>query len=196
MDKADVNLELDNKTSILNYDIKLIDTIGSGFHLPEYDEIITAIDDQSSFDKPFLWVINLEEEKLLTKAFNFTYTTDVPSFFADNYKLLLDSYLKELRDYTEFNIERINSLFNYLSNYFSEFPFEKCSVEITKSKSLKFSLTFPGNKLLIVSKPFDKLEDVSENDIIFSLFVNRVLIVSNVSNIADFTKGFKRFLSM
>lgn len=119
--------------------------------------------------------------------------TFLPIKVAENFKTLSKSFQKE-KHKTSIPEDKINSLFKKLAVEISELPFEKAAVEITSSNSIKISMAFLDNLLLILSKPFETLEDVSEKDIIFSLFKNREMIASNVSKTTDFVEGFKRFL--
>jgi hypothetical protein len=119
--------------------------------------------------------------------------TFLPIQVANNFKILKASFEKERRK-SSISEDIINNLFQQLAVKIAELPFEKSAVEITSSDSIKISMAFSDNLLLILSKPFETLEDVSENDIIFSLFKNREMIASNVSKTTDFVEGFKRFL--
>ena len=121
----------------------------------------------------------------------------LPSYFESNFEILQQSYMKEYAKYghhlTVSAIEA-KSIFNELSILFAEFPFEKAIVELTLNNSFKFSFEF-HDKLLIVNKPIFKLVDVGENEIIFSLFINKEFVASNVSKPKPFVEGFKKFLA-
>lgn len=79
-----------------------------------------------------------------------------------------------------------------LSDNISELNFNDIHLEITKSDIIKFTAVFDINKILILSK------DVSDvdTDIIYSYFINRQLIASDVADISLFTKKFKEYLSL
>lgn len=134
------------------------------------------------------------QDNVATQLTNFKQTL-LPIKEAHNYQSLKKSFEKE-QIKTEISKDKINSLFQRLAFSLAELPFEKSSVEITSSKSIKFSMAFTDDILLIISKPFENLEDVSEDEVIFSVFKNRKMITSNVSKPTEVVEGFKRFLSI
>ena len=92
---------------------------------------------------------------------------------------------------------KVSNVFNTISKYLAELNFEHSAIEITNSNSLKFTLLFSEKKLLMITKSLNPSDINLENDdIIFSLFIDRKLIVSDVSKITAFTKGFKKYLTM
>jgi len=56
-------------------------------------------------------------------------------------------------------------------------------------------LLFPDNKVLMITKSLKPEDfDFKNDDIIFSLFVNKNLIATDVSEISYFISGFKKYL--
>ena len=89
-------------------------------------------------------------------------------------------------------IEIIEKNYILLRDNISELNFNDIHLEITKSNLIRFSTVFGDNKILIISK------DVSDNDtdIIYSYFINRKLIASDVSDISIFTQKFNEYLCL
>lgn len=88
-------------------------------------------------------------------------------------------------------------IFDKIAQCISELNFKSAKVELTNSNTVKFILTFPDKKLLMISKSFDPSEvDFDEDEIFFSFSVNRNLIASNTAKIELFIEGFKKFLSI
>lgn len=112
-----------------------------------------------------------------------------------NFIVLKNSFDKQ-KHKASISQDVVNLLFEKLALDISELPFIKSDVEITSSDSIKVSMTFSDDILLIISKPFDSLEDVSEEDIVFSVFKNRKRLASDVAKTKTFVEGFKRFLSV
>ena len=97
--------------------------------------------------------------------------------------------IKENKNIISEDIDRNVKL---ISDNISELEFQDIHLEITKSNIIKFTTVFDNNKILIISK------DVSDTDtdIIYSYFINRQLIASDVADISIFTKKFKEYLCL
>ena len=123
-------------------------------------------------------------------------TLELPSYYRDNINILKKEFDKEFRNnHHYFKLEKniLQESFNKAASIISELPFKYASVEFTTNKAIKFSLVFDEGKLLMITK---FIEDELNESILYSLFVNRKLIASNVSEISSFAEGFKEFLSM
>jgi len=92
------------------------------------------------------------------------------------------------------NSDDVYKKFLELASSFSELPFENAVVELTKSQSIKFTFLFDDDKLLLISKNIENNDDLNYNEIVFSLFINKELIISNVSESISFVEGFQKFL--
>ena len=92
------------------------------------------------------------------------------------------------------NNDDVYKKFLELASSFSELPFENAVVELTKSQSIKFTFLFDDDKLLLISKNIENNDDLNYNEIVFSLFINKELIISNVSESISFVEGFQKFL--
>lgn len=139
-----------------------------------------------------------EEVNTLFEANNINEILPVQCY-TENLKKLTTSFNKELKTYQHYisdNTEATKDVFNEIASQISYLTFEKATVELTKSNSIKFTLIFPGNKLLMISKPISPLEDFDEDGIAYSLFVDRELIAANVSKASTFVEGFQEYMSM
>ncbi len=123
-----------------------------------------------------------------------TIIVDLPIYYNENKQKLNILYQNILRkkDFSTEEIENIEKNFLMLSDNISELNFNDIHLEITNSDIIKFTAVFDINKILILSK------DVSDvdTDIIYSYFINRQLIASDVADISLFTKKFKEYLSL
>ena len=130
----------------------------------------------------------------LTNEISFK-TKLLPSYYSKNLGLLNRLFQKELT--SSGNSDRLTqTTFENTAMLLAELPFTNAAVESTNSKSIRFSFVFPNNKLLLISKTLETLEDLEENEIIFSFFINRELIISNAAKISVFVEGFKQLLSL
>jgi hypothetical protein len=123
-------------------------------------------------------------------------TLELPSYYIDNINILKEGFNKEFgNNHHYFKLEKdiVQESFDKAASIISELPFNYASVEFTTNKAIKFSLSFEEGKLLMITK---FIEAEMNEPILYSLFVNRKLIASNVSEISSFTAGFKEFLSM
>lgn len=118
----------------------------------------------------------------------------LPFYFNENKNKLNNLYQNIIskKGFSKDKIETIEKNYILLSDNISELNFNDIHLEITKSNLIKFTTVFDDNKILIISK------DVSDNDtdIIYSYFINRKLIASDVSDISIFTQKFKEYLCL
>ncbi len=123
-----------------------------------------------------------------------TIIVDLPIYYNENKQKLNILYQNILskKEFSTVEVENIEKNFLLLSDNISELNFNDIHLEITKSDIIKFTAVFDINKILILSK------DVSDvdTDIIYSYFINRQLIASDVADIPLFTKKFKEYLSL
>jgi hypothetical protein len=106
-------------------------------------------------------------------------------------------FKKQLINYSAMNTDTVKNIFKATASLISELQFEKGSIELSNSNSIKFTLLFSGDKMLMVTKPIEKMEDIEDSDaIVYSLFINRKPIMSDASNIFDFVERFKKYLSV
>ena len=114
--------------------------------------------------------------------------------------LLIGSYKKEVNRVKNKNnkaIEISEHIFSYVSKRLYKLPFQNCAVEISSDESMKFTLSFSNDRLLMITKS-NNFEDlgIAKDQVIYSFFINRKLIASDVANLEIFTKNFKGYISL
>lgn len=125
---------------------------------------------------------------------------ELPTYFDRNIEIIREAYKNEVkvkgeRESEEFEI--IQEAFARVSKFIAELDFESATVEITNSESIKFVLLFKEKTILMISKSlYPEKFEFDANEVIYSLFINRKLITSDVSEISEFTQGFKKYLAM
>lgn len=149
------------------------------------------------FQKEY-WSMLLNNRNELTKKT--VGIEELPTYFDKNLKLIKESLENELKlkeSLYKAHREVVSDTFDRIANFIAELNFDSGTVELTNSKNIKFTLLFRQDMLLMISKSlFPKDFDFNSNEIIFSLFINRKLIASDVSEISLFTKGFTKYLAM
>jgi len=115
----------------------------------------------------------------------------LPEYYSKN-NILINNLYNTLKENKNIISEDIDRNVQLISDNISELEFRDIHLEITKSEVIKFTTVFDDNKILIISK------DVSDTDtdIIYSYFINRQLIASDVADISIFTKKFKEYLCL
>jgi len=75
-----------------------------------------------------------------------------------------------------------------------QIPFVKLLVEMIDLNTVKFTLVLNESLILSVIKPFNKTENVQDDDVIFNLYRSKELLVSDVTKIDDLVKAVKDML--
>jgi len=113
--------------------------------------------------------------------------------------LLNGSYKKEILRTKKMSdsFEQSRRTFSQVSRKLYKLPFQNCAVEINSDESMKFTLSFANDKLLMITR-YNNPEKIGidKNQIMYSFFINRKLIASDVANLEVFTKNFKGYISI
>lgn len=133
-------------------------------------------------------------------AFSIAWVKGLASYYAENIKKLRASYEKEIQSRSslhDLDKNDIYPIFKSVRVSIAELDFTKCSVEITSDAKVKFCLLFPDDKMLMVTKPVYPTDyELNDKQVFFSFFVNRKLVVSNVSELQELVDRFNDFFSM
>ncbi|RIV27491.1 hypothetical protein DYU11_04075 [Fibrisoma montanum] len=127
----------------------------------------------------------------MTKVSSLTLVDPRVKFLKDKVKLELSRYPKYTKDVDK----DLSKLVHDLIIAIVPIEFEKVAVEITPNATLKFKLLIDEEKLLIISKPL-KDNELNADQVIFSIFFNRELVVSDCKNVHELVKGFNNFLAL
>ena len=98
-------------------------------------------------------------------------------------------YIKEDLESFYQNVKLVNSIISVIN-------YEDFAIELTPNSTIKYSLLLPDKKKLIIKKYFEKYEDKAENDVIFSIFDNKKLILSDTKDLDELVSGINRFIEM
>lgn len=114
--------------------------------------------------------------------------------------LLIGSYKKEifrLKKKVSKSFDPSGVIFSQVSKKLYKLPFQNCAIEINSDESMKFTLSFANDKLLMITT-YNKPEKlgIAKDQIMYSFFINRKLIASDVADLEVFTKNFKRYISI
>ena len=144
--------------------------------------------------------IFLDDERV-PKFANIIGVKSLPYFYAENISKLTNSYQKEIDSsrFLSLNLDknRLDLVFKLVRVSLAELDFTKCAVEITSDAKVKCSLLFPEEKMLMVTKPIYPVDyELNDNQVFFSFFINRKLIVSNVFEVQKLVDRFNVFFSL
>lgn len=115
----------------------------------------------------------------------------LPEHYSKNNLLISELYntLKANKNIISEDIDRNVQL---ITDNISELEFKDIHLEITKTDLVKFTTIFDENKILIISK----CASDTDTNIIYSYFINRQLIATDVADISIFIQKFKEYLCL
>lgn len=129
------------------------------------------------------------------KDFTYTSVNENSSKF-NILKNKIDNEMLQYNRYVEIDREKAIQNMYELARKLSDVPFQDVAVEITPSNAVKFKMMLDDRKLLIINKPFEELMDLSNDEVIFSIFINRELIISNAGTTFNVVQAIKNYMSM
>jgi hypothetical protein len=112
----------------------------------------------------------------------------------------LNKLIKAYKECTKslvINNTNIDRVFYNVGNELSELPFEDIFIEIADQSRIKISLAFADKRLLIIDKYLDaESSGIGEESFVYTYFINRKMVASDVAEMQSFVKGFKKYLGM
>jgi hypothetical protein len=194
------------ETQLLNVPVRIEQISLSGYSIDWIQKCYPSSEFQKSYWNLLLGDLNqLIQSDMDVKSSDFSgqasiLTESLPSYFESNLQGIKDSFSKELsmkKESIKTSLNLITETFDRISKFISELNFEFGNVEIINSDYLKFTLLFPEKKLLLITKSiFPDRMDFGSDEVIFSFFINRKLVASDVSEFPILTKGFKKYFAM
>lgn len=119
--------------------------------------------------------------------------------FNANFQQIQNKFERELAKYSNYissDIEEAQRSFSEISKSISKINYEKIALEITPSNAVKFTIILNDTSILSVTKPFDKIDDLNENEVVFNLYKNRELLVSDATKVDELVKGINSYVQM
>jgi hypothetical protein len=113
-----------------------------------------------------------------------------------NVAVLKDKFQSEFKSHTFLEEQIAQNLqlgFETLARQIAQIKYEKAIVEITRNNALKFSLYLGNNKILMVTKPLEEVDDLNSNTVIASLFDNRERIFSDATNLTYLVQAMQEY---
>lgn len=102
---------------------------------------------------------------------------------------LVDKEWTKNSHYITSDLEEARKQIQAVSKEFARIKFDAMCLELTPSNAIKFILTFNKNMMLMVTSPFDKIEELDEDGVVFSLFEDRELVVSDAQKLNVLVDG-------
>ncbi len=109
------------------------------------------------------------------------------------------SWQKEYDKYSHYiKANQINFKSNVqkLNQTISRIHYEDYEIELTPNNSVKYTLLLPDKKILMITKSFESYEDKTEKEIVFSIFEDKKLILSDIKNLDELVAGINRYIYM
>lgn len=101
-----------------------------------------------------------------------------------------------LYEVKEYSINDIRTAFKSVVQEISQLEYSHINIFINNSNDIKFSLYFENDKVLMINKSFELVNEISDDNlVIYSLFSDDELIVSDVIEISTLINGFKKYLA-
>jgi hypothetical protein len=135
------------------------------------------------------------EENINESSFDLSYQ----EYYYDNlfkFKKAFDEQLIKYNHFLTVDLEHAQKDFYATAEKLSSLNFSKATAEFLDENSIKFSMRFSDNKLLMVSKSFVELPDVNKSQIVYSIFENKKRISSDVLEIDTFMENIKELLTV
>lgn len=115
-----------------------------------------------------------------------------------NYETITLKVEKEFFKYSSYvkiDIDEAKRIASDLSHEVAKINFKDIAVEFTPTNSIKYKIVLEEGKLLIINKPFSDIEGLQKDQVIFSVIVNRELIISDTSNLSTLVQGINEYIS-
>lgn len=74
--------------------------------------------------------------------------------------------------------------------------FDDVEIEISPRNAVKYMFILPDKKLLIITQSFDDFRDKPKDSVVFSIFQNKELIVSDTKNLYELVSNLNEFFSV
>ena len=118
---------------------------------------------------------------------------------SSQFDLLQKSFDKELLSYNQslnLSLDIIRKEFTKTALILSELKFDNGIVEFIESVGFRFTMLFPGGRMLLITKSVNENHELKGSDILYSFFINRDLIATDAMELRTFVEGFKEYLNM
>lgn len=113
---------------------------------------------------------------------------------------LMGSYKRELvraNKIAPHLIAQARHTYGYVSKKLYKLPFQNCAVEINSDGTMKYSLLFSNDRVLMLTIEMNSdVARLRNKPTMYSFFINRKLIASDVTNLETFTKNFKEYITL
>jgi hypothetical protein len=118
-----------------------------------------------------------------------------PVYDTDSYKKIktkTELEFKKHKTYISTDIEKAKKITENIIEQLSFLTFEDISVELTPSNAVKFKILLDDDQLITITKPFEDLIDLKENEVVFNFYIKRHRILSDVKDIIQLVQGINK----
>lgn len=162
----------------------------------------------SPYEKEHARMLSFLMEKALTKTnINQNIYTDknyqtTPLWVYFDYEIELDTVSKiktkvekefaKNSSYITSDLKKAYLITETLIEHLSSISFKDISLELTPSNAIKFKIILNNEQLITITKPFENLVDVNDNEVIFNFYLNNQRILSDVKDITELVYGINK----
>ena len=94
------------------------------------------------------------------------------------------------------NEENISDIINSISKKIAHIPFKEFEIELSPNNCVKYILELQDKKILIITKALHSFDDNDKNKVIFTIFKDKQLILSDEKQIYELVEGINRYFDM
>jgi hypothetical protein len=125
------------------------------------------------------------------------YDKDPKRYILENSSKIENLIYKEYNNSLFINKDSYLKIAESLKSNISQLKFSDIILEFLPNESIQYTLSFTGKKLLMIDQFLEpESKGLENNQIIFSFFISRKLIASNVVEASDFVKKFQEYISL
>lgn len=124
-------------------------------------------------------------------------TNTIDFNFNSNFQNIQNKFDKEFARYSDYirtDKDEAKKSFVNVSKFISNIDYERIALEITPSNAVKFTMILIEEVILSIVKPFDKVNGLEENEVIFNLYKNKELLVSDAAKVDELVRGINIYI--
>ncbi len=192
--EADFNVSRHQNLPYFNQSINTIQGF-NGYEISSNNSFLIRLEQAANMYKGLIAITDVIRNTTINSLI--VSKIDSSPFSKEKYDLLNNRISKEISSnpsISESDRKKVTKSFKNLLLQISEINYIDFDVEVSILKAIRIKLLLSSNKFLVITKPFGNVEDVDDNEVIFSIFKNRKCLVSDIIDIHKLVKGINEYL--
>ena len=125
----------------------------------------------------------------------------VDKFYSKRLNALNQAWEVEFKKYSHYitndsDKENISDVINSTSKKIAQIPFKEFEIELSPNNCVKYILELQDKKIIIITKTLNSFDDNDKNKVIFTIFKDKQLILSDEKQIYELVEGINRYFDM